>query len=174
MTLTVGAFDALPAEAAADLLRACCGASRWVSSMVDRRPFGSVDALLAAADEIWWSLDEADWREAFSHHPRIGEQTSAAGSSERARSWSSSEQAGVATAQDTVRDSLLAANREYEKRFGFIYIVCATGKTATEMLTLARQRLGNAKDVELRVAAEEQRKITRLRLQKLFAEETTA
>lgn len=171
MTLTVRELNALPATRAAELLAACCGAPRWVSSMVARRPYESLDSLLLAADDVWWSLDQHDWREAFARHPRIGEAESAPPEDERERHWASGEQAGVATAQDAVRDALVEANRKYERRFGYIYIVCATGKSADEMLALARGRLHNSPQVELRVAAEEQRKITRLRLEKLLIDE---
>ena len=103
-----------------------------------------------------------DWREAFAHHPRIGEAEHSVAEKRARRSWAAGEQASVATAQDAVRDALVEANIKYERRFGYIYIVCATGKTADEMLALARGRLHNSAKVELRVAAEEQRKITRL------------
>ena len=136
--------------------------------MLASRPFGSRDRVLSTADEIWRSLDPSDWREAFAHHPRIGETKSEAPQSERGRAWAAGEQAGVEHAGNDVRAALAAVNREYELRFGYIYIVCATGKTAEEMLALAVQRFGNDPDVELRTAAEEQRKITRLRLDKLL------
>jgi OHCU decarboxylase len=167
---TVPEFDELPAARAAELVRPCCGAARWVSEIVARRPYGTLDALLAAADEVWWSLDPRDWREAFAHHPRIGERRAAAAQDARGSVWSAREQAGVGAAPTDVHAALAAANREYEGRFGHIYIVCATGKSAEEMLAIARERLGNDPETELRVAAEEQRKITRLRLEKLFAE----
>jgi OHCU decarboxylase len=173
VTLRVRDLDALPAAHASELLAACCGSPRWVSSMLARRPYESLDAVLAAADDTWWSLDPTDWREAFAHHPRIGERTSAAPQDERARDWSSAEQANVSTTHETVRDALVAANEEYERKFGYIYIVCATGKSAEDMLSLARERIDNAPEVELRVAAEEQRKITRLRLEKLLEPERT-
>jgi OHCU decarboxylase len=171
VTITVHELNELPAARAAELLTACCGAPRWVSTMVARRPYASLDEVLAAADDVWWSLDQHDWREAFARHPRIGEPESASPHGERERSWAAGEQATVATAQDAVRDALVEANIKYERRFGYIYIVCATGKTADEMLALARGRLHNSAKVELRVAAEEQRKITRLRLEKLFGDE---
>lgn len=139
--------------------------------MVARRPYDSIDAVLAAADDVWRSLDPTDWREAFAHHPRIGERASAAPQDERARDWSAAEQAGVSTARETVRDALAEANRAYEHKFGYIYIVCASGKSAEDMLSLARKRLENAPEIELHVAADEQRKITRLRLEKLLASE---
>lgn len=155
-------LDAMPESQAKEQLRQCCGSSRWVAGMVARRPFGSRETVLAAADEIWASLNGDDWREAFAHHPRIGEQTT--------NSVAANEQSGVTGAADDVRQALAKANRDYEQRFGYIYIVCATGKTAEEMLAIANSRLQNDPDTELRVAAEEQRKITRLRLQKLLEE----
>ena len=170
MTLTVRELDAMPAAPAAELLRACCGSARWVEAMVARRPFGSRGAVLAAAEQLWWSLTPDDWREAFAHHPRIGERQGGAAQSERAAAWSAGEQAGVAEAPATVHDQLAAANRAYEARFGRIYIVCASGRSAEELLAVARARLDNDPASELRVAAEEQRQITRLRLEKLLAE----
>lgn len=124
---------------------------------------------MSAADEIWQSLGPADWREAFSRHPRIGERQSGRPQSEREIALAAGEQAGIQLADYEVRASLAAANREYEQRFGFIYIVFATGKTAEAMLALARDRLRNDPETELLTAAEEQRKITRLRLDKLLA-----
>ena len=141
------------------MLRECNGSSRWVSTMIERRPFGSREALFNAADETWKSLDASDWLEAFAHHPRIGEQTN---------SIADREQSGVKSADDDVRAQLAQVNRDYEQRFGYIYIVCATGKSAEEMLAIVRNRLNNDPATELAVAAEEQRKITRLRLAKLL------
>ena len=158
----------MPKPQAKKLLAECCGASRWVSGMLARRPFRSRDAVLSAADEIWRSLDSEEMREAFSHHPRIGEQKSVKPQSERGSTWAAGEQSGIERAHDDVRAQLAAANREYEQRFGYIYIVFATGKSAEEMLALARERLRNDPETELRAAAEEQRKITRLRLDKLL------
>jgi OHCU decarboxylase len=130
--------------------------------------------VLSAADEIWESLGPADWREAFSSHPPIGERKSVAPQSERGVAWAASEQSGVEGAREEVRAQLAAANREYEQRFGYIFIVFASGKSAEEMLALARKRLRNDPDVELPIAAEEQRKITRLRLDKMLAQEEVA
>lgn len=167
--VSVAELDAMSESQANKALSDCCGASRWVSGMLARRPFRSRTVVLSTADEIWRSLDPADWREAFSHHPRIGEQKSAMPQSERGSAWAAGEQSGIARASDDIRAELAAANREYERRFGYTYIVFATGKSAEEMLALARERLRNDPDVELRAAAEEQRKITRLRLDKLLA-----
>ena len=168
MTVNVAELDAMPEPQANKLFAECCGASRWVSGMLSRRPFRSRDVVLSTADEIWASLGPADWREAFSHHPRIGERKSAKPQSERGSAWAAGEQSGVEGADDDLRADLAAANREYEQRFGYIFIVFATGKSAEGMLALARDRLRNEPDIELRVAAEEQRKITRARLKKLL------
>ncbi|MFN2637355.1 MAG: 2-oxo-4-hydroxy-4-carboxy-5-ureidoimidazoline decarboxylase [Gemmatimonadaceae bacterium] len=170
-TLSVAELDTMPESKASEVLQACCGATRWVSEMVRRRPFGTRDSVLFAADEVWRSLEPSDWLEAFSHHPRIGDRISASSHADRGSAWASTEQSRVARSGQGVREALAAANREYEQRFGHIYIVFATGKSAEEMLALARERLRNDPDVELGVAAEEQRKIMRLRLDKLLGEE---
>ena len=155
-------------ERASQLLADCCGSARWVSMMVARRPFGSLERVLAGADETWWSLSPDDWREAFAHHPRIGDRPTAARQSEQGAVWAAGEQAAVGDASADTRAALAAVNRTYEQRFGYIYIVCATGKSADELLAIATERLNNDPDTELAVAAEEQRKITRLRLEKLL------
>ena len=146
----------------------CCGSQRWARTMTQARPFTSVDDLLTKANQIWWSLSTEDWLEAFQAHPKIGEQKAAATQSEQSRAWSAQEQSGIAEAAAEIKRSLAAGNLEYEQRFGFIYIVCATGKTSTEMLAILRDRLTNDTETELRVAAAEQAKITRLRLEKLL------
>lgn len=174
MSCTVAQLDAMPPERAAAVLADCCASSRWVSGMVARRPFASNERVYAAADEVWWSLEPDDWREAFAHHPRIGERRSIAPQSEKGAAWAAGEQSGVERADTSARDALAHVNREYEERFGYIYIVCATGKSADELLSIARARLRNDPETELKVAAEEQRRITRLRLEKLFAQGETA
>jgi 2-oxo-4-hydroxy-4-carboxy-5-ureidoimidazoline decarboxylase len=148
-------LNALAESEALEKFRACCGSSRWAGKMTQLRPFHSREELLAAADEVWNSLGPDDWREAFAHHPRIGD---------RATGTAATEQSGIRSAADDVRAELAKANREYEERFGYIYIVCATGRTADEMLDIVKQRLNNDPDTELKVAAEEQRKITQIRL----------
>jgi allantoicase len=154
-------------EAVAALL-ACCGSTRWARVMAQLRPFEDGAALLRQADRVWWSLGEPDRLEAFAAHPRIGGKKAAVDTGERAATWSAGEQAGVNGAADGVRERLAAANDEYFNRFGFTYIVCATGKSAEEMLTLLEHRLSNTREAELRTAAEEQAAITRLRLNKLL------
>jgi 2-oxo-4-hydroxy-4-carboxy-5-ureidoimidazoline decarboxylase len=149
-------------------LAQCCGSRRWVDGMLARRPFATRDALLESADQVWWSLDAADWLEAFRSHPRIGERKAEAGQTDRERRWSSGEQSGMSSAAEAVRDAIAEGNRRYEARFGYIYIVCASGRTADEMLRLLTRRLDNPAEAELRVAAGEQARITRLRLEKLL------
>lgn len=154
-------------EAEADLL-ACCGSRRWAERMAAARPFADLAAAVAAGDRIWGELAGEDWLEAFRAHPRIGE-TRSKGGSARATGWAASEQAGVhAAAADTLA-ALAAANRAYDERFGFLFLVCASGKSAAEMLALLRARMANDPATELRVAGAEQAKITRLRLERLLA-----
>lgn len=167
--MTLGWLNALPStEAEAELL-ACCGSRRWARELAARRPFPATAALLAEADEVWESLAEEDWHEAFRAHPRIGERKAAPSQGARAAAWSAGEQSGAASAAEDVTEALAEGNRAYEARFGHIYIVCATGKTGDEMLAILRARLANDAATELRAAAAEQAKITRLRLEKLLA-----
>ena len=166
--MTVGEVNALPVARATELFTSCCGSARWVSQMVTRRPFESRASVLVVADEIWGALTNSDWLEAFAHHPRIGEKAAAVEQSERGRDWSASEQADVTRASESIRLAQQDMNAQYERRFGYIYIVCATGKSANEMFAIARERLSNDPVAELKIAAEEQRKIMRLRLEKLL------
>jgi 2-oxo-4-hydroxy-4-carboxy-5-ureidoimidazoline decarboxylase len=161
--MTVDDLNTMRRAEAAGRLRDCCGSTRWIEAMLDRRPFAGIDDLLAAADDVWRSTGPADWDEAFAHHPRIGERRGAAAVSATARDWSAREQ-GVAASDDSARAALARANGEYERRFGRIYIVCAAGRSAGELLSDIEARMGNDAERERAVAAEEQRKITRLRL----------
>jgi 2-oxo-4-hydroxy-4-carboxy-5-ureidoimidazoline decarboxylase len=155
-------------EAAVDeacaFLRTCCGSARWVERMLMHRPFADPEVALRAARDEWFALSEDDWREAFSHHPTIGDRESLRARFPATHQLSASEQAGVGGAADEVLDALAEGNREYEQRFGYIFIVCATGKTADEMLALLRTRLTNDPAMEIRVAAEQQAQITAIRL----------
>jgi len=160
-------LDLAAPDEARDLLQSCCGATAWVDRMMARRPFGSREALADAARDEWFALSRADWLEAFSHHPKIGDRDSLRQRSARTAHLSEREQAGVDGAADDVLEALAEGNHEYERRFGYIFIVCASGKSADEMLVLLRQRLANSPDAELRVAAGEQARITELRLMKL-------
>lgn len=156
---TLAELNSIGKAEAGELFRSCCGATKWVKSMVARRPFDTVDDVLASADEAWDECGPGDWLEAFSHHPRIGARV---GGKEAA------EQAGAQSASSNVRAELEEVNRAYEERFGHIYIVCATGKSAEAMLEIAKSRLANDPEREMRIAAGEQRRITQLRLRKLL------
>ena len=160
MSEDLARFNALPAGEAAARLLPCCGSWTWACEMSRSRPFQSRADLQEKSDQIWWSLGGKDWREAFAAHPRIGENGSR---------WSEQEQAGARGVDAETLAALVEANRVYESRFDHIFIVYATGKSAAEMLDLLRARLDNDPETELRIAAEEQRKITNLRLEKLFS-----
>jgi allantoicase len=163
----IAKLNGLAADAARAALRRCCGSSRWAEAMAAARPFEDVPALLRVAERTWWSLEEAAHREAFAAHPRIGE-TSTPASGDRA--WSAGEQQAAATADDQLAAELASANRAYVDKHGFVFIVCATGRTAEAMLAELRARTPSTSADELRTAAEEQIKITRLRLHKLIGE----
>ena len=161
-------LNELPLEEAEAAFLKCCASARWSHRMAHLCPFQSVEQLLDSADRVWGELKSGDWLEAFQQHPKIGEKRAAAAQTPQAGDWASDEQLGMRNARAELLDSLTKANRAYEDRFGYIFIVCATGKTAEEMLALLKQRLHNAPDAEIRIAAEEQRRITRLRLEKLL------
>jgi OHCU decarboxylase len=166
--MTLGELNELPnAEAHSELVK-CCGSGEWAQRMSDARPFSNSDELSSKADQIWWNLAEKDWLEAFRAHPKIGEKKAAAGQSAEAEAWSALEQSESERAAAETKTALAEGNREYEQRFGFIFIICATGRSAEEILAALLGRLNNDPETELRVAAEEQRKITQLRLQKLL------
>lgn len=171
MTITVSQLDVMTDTEAALTLAACCGSSAWVSGMLARRPFQTPDKLFAAADSVSETLIEEDWLEAFTHHPKIGTRNANAVVSPAAESWSAGEQSAVATATAAVGAELADANEAYEKRFGFIFIVFANGRNASEILALLRTRMTKHRRDEIFIAAAEQRKITRLRLGKLIAGE---
>jgi 2-oxo-4-hydroxy-4-carboxy-5-ureidoimidazoline decarboxylase len=132
--------------------------------MLTCRPFGDEDAALAAARDQWFRLSPDDWREAFTHHPKIGHRKSLRARFALTHHLSAREQASVSAAGDAVLDALAAGNERYQRKFGYIFIVCATGKRADEMLALLEERLQNDVDTEIRIAAEEQARITALRL----------
>ena len=158
--MTIAAYiNGLSADAAATALTRCCASRQWVKRMLAGRPFASDQDLFRASEREWWALDRGDWLEAFAAHPRIGERTT--------DTWSSDEQSGLAPAGSDLRLALREENGTYERRFGHVYLVCATGRSAAELLADLRGRLANEPDKELRVAAGEQAKILRLRLEKL-------
>jgi 2-oxo-4-hydroxy-4-carboxy-5-ureidoimidazoline decarboxylase len=155
--------EAPEADVRAIFFRAC-GSSRWVDRMMARRPFATDARLLFAARNEWFGLTEADWLEAFSHHPRIGDRAALEARFPDTHDLSAKEQAGIGAAHDDVLTALAEGNDAYFDKFGFIFIVCATGKSAEEILALLRERLTHDRANELRIAAEEQAKITALRL----------
>jgi len=174
MSQVLQRWNLLSSEDAVQEILACCGSASWARELVGRRPLRDQSDLMSTSDEIWNRLEAQDWLEAFSKHPRIGERTTGQQQAPpsalaQSKAWSTQEQQNVASAREDVQLALAEGNREYEKRFGRVFIVCAIGKSASEMLDILRQRLRNDDAVELRAAAEEQRKITRLRLQKWLA-----
>ncbi len=167
-TITVKDLDAMKPDQARGLFAECCGSAKWANGMTAKRPLHKRANVLRAAEEVADTLEKQDWLEAFSHHPRIGEKPEAKSGISVGVEWATAEQAGMEAAGNYAKIALMRANQEYERRFGYIYIVCATGKSAEEMVEIAHERLDNDPEKELRVAADEQRKITRLRLEKLL------
>ena len=166
--MTLRQINEMRPDDARDALARCCSAWHWVDAMLERRPFDTLVTLHIAADEVWGTMQRDDTLEAFSHHPQIGADLESlrkkfAGTA----TWSAGEQAGVQAADEATLLELVEANREYLARFGYIFIVCATGKSAVEILALLRARLVNDSETELRIAAAEQAKIMHLRLDKL-------
>lgn len=159
-------WNRLPVDEAAQEILACCGSAAWARAVAARRPLDDDTSLIETSDKVWQSLGTSDWMEAFSKHPRIGERKDPQAASAQSAAWSAQEQRGVADAGESVQWALQAANREYEQKFGRVFIVCATGKSAPEILAILRRRLRNDDPTELREAAEEQRKITNIRLKK--------
>ncbi len=166
MSEVLARWNRLSAEQAAREILHCCGSVAWARGVAARRPIENEASLVALSDATWWSLGPSDWMEAFSKHPRIGERRAPEAASTRSAAWSAQEQRGVAEAEDSVQLALAEGNREYEQRFDRVFIVCATGKSAAEMLAILRRRLSNDDSTELSEAAEEQRKITNIRLRK--------
>jgi OHCU decarboxylase len=156
-----------PEDAASEAFRRCCGSARWAKRMVQQRPFDSEAALFESADRIWRELARLDWLEAFAAHPRIGDLDALRAKFAVTAAWAAREQAGVDGAPDDLLRELAQENCRYEARFGYIFIVCATGKTAAEMLALLKERLTNDPSEEIQIAAAEQAKITRIRLEKI-------
>ena len=170
MSQVLARWNLLPTDEAAKEILPCCGSRAWARSVASSRPVEDVATLLATSDRIWRDLSATDWLEAFQSHPRIGETRAARKSSARSQDWSTQEQSGAAGDNDSLKRALGDANREYEQRFHRIFIICATGKSAQEILANLRQRLNNDDATELREAAEQQRQIAQIRLKKWLAE----
>lgn len=163
-------INSLSDESAYEKLLACCGSKRWSQQMTAARPYANVDALHAAADQEFDRMPRDAWLEAIASHPRIGDLESLKMKFAGNKQWSSGEQAGVASAHDDILERLKTGNNAYFERFGYTFVVCATGKSAGEMLQILESRLSNDPETELPIAAAEQRKITHLRIDKLVAD----
>jgi 2-oxo-4-hydroxy-4-carboxy-5-ureidoimidazoline decarboxylase len=166
--MTLQELSQLPERQLREELLKCCGSRIWVDKMIPLFPMEDLIELLENAEEQWNKCSEKDWKEAFSHHPKIGDTESLRKKFASTADWASGEQKGVATASTSAIEALAKGNQEYEAKFGYIFIVCATGKSADEMLSLLQSRLPNEPQKEIKIAAEEQNKITKLRLQKLL------
>jgi allantoicase len=164
-------LNALDVDDASKLFLSCCGARAWAETMAALRPFSTVRDLFAAAESVWWKLGTTAWLDAFAAHPRIGSTKKAKSQSAKSAAWSKGEQRRAEDADKAVKAQLAKLNDAYFKKFGFIFIVFATGKTAPEMLALLEERLARSKKAEMETAAVEQMKITRLRLEKWLAAE---
>lgn len=164
-------FNRLPASEAEDLFLKCCGSRTWASRMAAKRPYASIAQIHAEAQNIWNTIGEEDWLEAFTAHPRIGDVNSLRKKFENTRQWAEGEQSGVSVAPEAVIQALADGNQAYEEKFGFIFIVCATGKSADEMLALLNARLPNSRLQEIVNAGAEQLKITAIRIDKWLTSE---
>jgi 2-oxo-4-hydroxy-4-carboxy-5-ureidoimidazoline decarboxylase len=158
-------WNALGAADAALEVLPCCGSRAWAEGLAARRPFASAEELFDASDATWWALPEQDWQEAFDSHPRIGQQHAQAATAESLK-WSSQEQRAAISPDEAVKAALAEGNRLYEEKFGRIFIVCASGRSASEILATLERRMQNSAETELKVAAEQQRQITQLRLRR--------
>jgi 2-oxo-4-hydroxy-4-carboxy-5-ureidoimidazoline decarboxylase len=162
-------WNELPQDEAAREILPCCGSEAWAGGMASKRPIQDELSLMETSDAVWQALGESDWLEAFRGHPRIGEYRAEVNSVAQSSAWSEQEQQKAASADEAMKLALKWGNREYEQKFGRIFIVCATGKTAGEILEILRRRLHNDEATELQQAAEEQRKIMHIRLKKWIA-----
>jgi 2-oxo-4-hydroxy-4-carboxy-5-ureidoimidazoline decarboxylase len=168
--MTLHDLNILPKEQLKEELFKCCGSKTWVEKMLPFFPADDMTELLYDAEDQWYECTEADWLEAFTHHPKIGDMDSLKKKFATTAGWASGEQGAVAQASEETLQALARGNEAYEKKFGFIFIVCATGKSADEMLQLLNERLPNDRAHEIVVAMDEQNKITQIRLQKLLSE----
>lgn len=166
--MTIAAFDHLSAEEKKALLFNCCGSDKWVNEMMNLLPYEDLVDVLEDAEQVWYRCEVSDWLQAFDHHPKIGDTASLITTFADTAAVAEKEQDGIKTADATTIAELADLNRQYLDKNGFIFIVFATGKSGTTMLDLLKKRLGNDKASELETAAEEQNKITKLRLEKLF------
>ena len=168
--MTISDFNKLAQPEATTILKSCCGSSKWQSALLDFLPFKDENHLIQSTDSCWYDhCKESDWLEAFTHHPKIGDVKSLTEKFASTSHLTGKEQSGVDAATEDVIQALANANQQYESKFGFIFIVCATGKSADEMLRLLQDRLQNSREEELLIAMGEQQKITLLRLRKCLS-----
>lgn len=166
--MTIEELNTLDSDGVRTELTKCCGAHKWVDQMATLRPFENIGTLLEASTKIWFNCKQTDWLEAFTHHPKIGDVKSLEEKFTNTKDWAGNEQKSVETASVEAIEKLAHLNTVYEDKFGFIFIVCATGKSAEEMLEILMSRLDNNYTSELKIAMGEQHKITKLRLEKLL------
>jgi len=166
--MTLEELNTLSQPQLSEELLKCCGSSSWVKMMMTYFPADSIEDILEHAGEMWYECNTDNWKEAFAHHPKIGDAESLTKSFASTASWAMGEQSGISIASKDTIAALAQGNKEYEEKFGYIFIVCATGKSAEEMLELLQERLNNKPEEEIKIAANEQNKITKLRLQKLL------
>jgi len=167
--MTLHELNILPKDQLEQVLFNCCGSKNWVSKMCSFFPMDDLIELLNDAEDQWYNCKDADWLQAFTQHPKIGDLQSLTIKFASTAQWASGEQMAASTASQQIIEALATGNAVYEKKFGFIFIVCATGKSAEEMLQLLQERLPNSIAAEMNIAMEEQNKITQLRLQKLLS-----
>ena len=166
--MTIHEFNLQKEEELQKSLEKCCGSKTWIFQMISHLPFNNKEEILMESDRIWNNCTEDDCLEAFQHHPKIGDINSLKEKYNQTKSWAKGEQSGVQEASENILQALSEGNKQYEVKFGFIFIVCATGKSAVEMLALLEQRLHNNYEKEIKIAMQEQGKITKIRLQKLI------
>jgi len=167
--MTLSQLNHLSLSQRREALMQCCGSNVWANRMSDIFPVPNLETLYKYAEGVWFACEDKDWLEAFSHHPKIGDLESLQKKFASTAQWASGEQAMVNTASNEVLEALAQGNKLYEEKFGYIFIVCATGKSATEMLIILQSRLDNDPKDEINIAMREQNKITRLRLEKLLS-----
>lgn len=167
--MTIEELNNLSPDKLQEELFKCCGSTTWAQHLAGKKPFKSKAELLEKSDAIWSHCTAQDGLEAFTHHPKIGDLKNLEKKFASTKEWAGGEQAGVNTAAQETLIALAKGNEEYEKKFGYIFIVCATGKSAEEMLALLNARITNDAETELKIAMNEQNKITHIRLEKLLA-----
>lgn len=166
--MNIEQFNKLTAEDAKTEITRCCGSSNWVKKVLENRPYNDKNSLLELAEKEWFNLSQDDWLEAFQHHPKIGDINSLSKKYANTQKWAEGEQSGVNSASENIIHNLAQGNKDYEEKFDYIFIVCATGKTAQEMLEILNTRLPNTAEEEIKIAIGEQNKITKIRLEKLL------